>query len=110
MYNIDCQVKCAAVIPRQMYCNVTEHSVPGHVYCTTTINNRQYKYLHHPCNSTIQPSHSKNVSGNTTSLRVCEVYPDTSHTIINRTDINNMCFKCNTGYFAFLYRYYNGII
>lgn len=98
MYNIDCQVKCGNVTPRQMYCNVARHHTPNHTYCTTTINNRQYKYLHTCENAKDTPLH------------ICEIHPDKTHNIIDPRKVDKMCFKCNTSYFAFLYKYYNGII
>lgn len=105
--NTTCLAVCSLEYPKQVYCIITEYVTPGHTYCTTTINNREYKYLHHSCDSsdisTWNPGTNANSSGVTTRLGVCQVYSNYTYRVL--TDpAPNFCFSCNTNYFAFLYR------
>lgn len=121
--NTVCFAECYARYPKQVYCVITEYTTPGHTYCTTTINNREYKYLHHACDSTsiLEWNPGTNLYGKSnvtqgtgarltvdrvtvTRLGVCQIYQNLTYSILPQKEPTDLCFSCNTNYFAFLYR------
>lgn len=108
--NTICFTECKDRYPRQVYCLLTEYTTPGHTYCTVTVNNKQYKYLHHACDSQFNewnPGTNAGTLSTVTRMGVCDIYSNYTYSIVpkeSHVPLRDLCFNCNTNYFAFLYR------